>query len=273
MSRKMKHITWKDYRSSTKIVKCEKCKQELVQKDLAKNNFVCPKCGKYNKLPARVRIAELANKGSFKEFWPDVTTVNPINFPTYAEKYKAAQDKSGESDGVVTGTCRIGKTKVAIFVMEPKFMMASMGSVVGDKITALFEYATKKKLPVIGFTASGGARMQEGMVSLMQMAKVSGAVQYHSQAGLLYTVCCTDPTTGGITASFAMLGDIIIAEPEATIGFAGRRVVEQVTGETLPDDFQSSEFQFEKGFLDAIVKREDMRDYLVNLLKLHSGRR
>ena len=265
----MKHLLQEDFLTSSKIVKCEKCKQEIEQKRIAKNNYICPLCGKYNKVPARVRVGSMVNKHSFKEFWDDVTTNDPISFPTYADKYKAAQDKSREADAVICGVGKIGSTKACIFVMEPRFMMGSMGSVVGDKIAATFEYATKHKLPVVGFTASGGARMQEGMVSLMQMAKVSGAVQYHSEAGLLYIVCNTDPTTGGITASFAMLGDIIIAEPEATIGFAGRRVVEQTTSEKLPDNFQTSEFQLEKGFVDAIVKREDMRDYIADILELH----
>ena len=251
------------------MIKCEKCKQEIDEKEMVKANYICPMCHKYNKLPARVRIEQVTDKHSFKEFWGDVTSDDPIEFPDYDEKYRKAKEQSGENEAVICGTARIDGIECAIFVMEPKFMMASMGTVVGDKLTALFEYATKNKLAVVGFAASGGARMQEGMLSLIQMAKVSGAVKYHSDAGLLYVVCDTDPTTGGVIASFAMLGDIIISEPGATIGFAGKRVIEQVTGEQLPDYFQTSEFQLEKGFLDQIVERDKMRQYLSDILNIH----
>ena len=233
-------------------VTCEKCKGQVSGKDMAENMYICPLCGKYNKLPARQRIASVTDAGSFKEFWSGASTNDPLRFPGYGEKLDKSKKASGENEGVVCGTAKIGGNTCCIFVMEPKFMMGSMGSVVGDKLAALFEYATRRRLPVVGYAASGGARMQEGMVSLMQMAKVSGAVKLHSDAGLFYTVCLTDPTTGGVTASFAMLGDMIIAEPEALIGFAGKRVIEQVTGEKLPEGFQSAEFQLENGFLDAI---------------------
>ncbi len=258
------------YLASEKEVKCEKCKESLLEKDLAKAFFVCPKCGRYNKIPARVRIELLTDEGSFREMWGDATTADPLNFPDYKEKSDAARAATGENEGVITGTAKIAGQETCIFVMEPKFMMGSMGTVLGDKVAALFEYATKKKMPVVGFTASGGARMQEGMLSLMQMAKVSGAAKLHSDAGLFYLVCLMDPTTGGITASFAMLGDVIIAEPKALIGFAGKRVIEQTTGEKLPEGFQSAEFQLENGFIDAIVGRNEQRDFIANMIKVHS---
>lgn len=261
---------WADYLKSEKEIVCEKCKEPMQEKEMAGAKFICPKCGRYNKLPARVRIEMITDQGSFKEMWSDVVSNDPIDFPDYASKYKKAQESSGENEGIVCGTAKISGMEVCLFVMEPRFMMASMGTVIGDRITALFEYATAHKLPVIGYTASGGARMQEGMLSLLQMAKTSGAAKKHSNAGLLYIVCCTDPTTGGVTASFAMLGDINLAEPNALIGFAGKRVIEQVTGETLPADFQSAEFQLNHGFVDAIVPRQEHKDYLTKILKLHN---
>ena len=230
-----------EYLASTKETACEKCKEPITQGALAKNYFVCPKCGKYNKIPARARIELLTDDGSFKELWNEATTGNPIGFPDYEEKSSRARATSHENEGTI----------------------------VGDKIAALFEYAIEHRLPVIGYAASGGARMQEGMLSLMQMAKVSGAVKLHSDEGLFYMVCVTDPTTGGVTASFAMLGDVIIGEPGALVGFAGKRVIEQVTGEKLPEGFQSAEFQLENGFLDAIVRRNDQRSYIASMLKLH----
>lgn len=258
-----------EYLASQKEVACEKCKETLVQGALARNYFVCPKCGKYNKIPARIRIELITDDGSFKEQWGDITSGDPLDFPTYAEKAKKARETSGEKEGVICGTARIGGQECCIFVMEPRFMMASMGTIVGDKLAATFEYATEHNLPVVGYAASGGARMQEGILSLMQMAKVSGAIKLHNDAGLFYMVCLTDPTTGGVTASFAMLGDVIVGEPGALIGFAGKRVIEQVTGETLPEGFQSAEFQLENGFLDGIVRRNDQRDYIAAMLKLH----
>ena len=258
-----------EYLASTKETACEKCKEPITQGALAKNYFVCPKCGKYNKIPARARIELLTDDGSFKELWNEATTGNPIGFPDYEEKRSRARATSHENEGVICGTATVEGNECCIYVMEPKFMMGSMGTIVGDKIAALFEYAIEHRLPVIGYAASGGARMQEGMLSLMQMAKVSGAVKLHSDEGLFYMVCVTDPTTGGVTASFAMLGDVIIGEPGALVGFAGKRVIEQVTGEKLPEGFQSAEFQLENGFLDAIVRRNDQRSYIASMLKLH----
>lgn len=258
-----------EYLASTKEVACEKCKEPIVQGALAKNYFVCPKCGKYNKIPARARIELLTDDGSFNELWGQAVAGNPLDFPDYEEKSSKAKAVSHENEGVVCGTAAIEGNKCCIYVMEPRFMMGSMGTVVGDKIAALFEYAIEYRLPVIGYAASGGARMQEGMLSLMQMAKVSGAVKLHSDEGLFYMVCVTDPTTGGVTASFAMLGDVIIGEPGALVGFAGKRVVEQVTGEKLPEGFQSAEFQLENGFLDDIVRRNYQRSYIASMLRIH----
>ncbi len=252
-----------------KLIACPSCKKETSEKELMDSYFVCPECGKYMRVGARDRISLTVDKGSFKELFDELTSRDFLEFPGYAEKLKSAEEKLGEREAVVCGTASVGGVKTAIFVMEPRFIMASMGSVVGEKITRLFEYATKKKLPVIGFTASGGARMQEGIISLMQMAKVSGAVGKHSDAGLLYITVLTDPTTGGVTASFAMQGDILIAEPGALIGFAGRRVVEQTTGTALPDNFQKAEFLLKHGFIDAIVGREMLTKTLANLLICH----
>ena len=219
--------------------------------------------------PSR-RIALISDDKSFRELYAQVKTGNPNSFPGYEKKVEANRLKTGQQDAVVTGTCRIGGVKTAVAVMDKRFLMGSMGIAVGEKITRLTEYAMKRKLPLIIFAASGGARMQEGLFSLMQMAKVSAAAKRHSDAGLLYVVCTTDPTMGGATASFAMLGDIIISEPGAMIGFAGKRVVEQVTGEVLPDNFQSAEFQLKNGFIDDIVPRQEQRAYLANILAIHA---
>ena len=219
--------------------------------------------------PSR-RIALISDDKSFRELYAQVKTGNPNSFPGYEKKVEANRLKTGQQDAVVTGTCRIGGVKTAVAVMDKRFLMGSMGIAVGEKITRLTEYAMKRKLPLIIFAASGGARMQEGLFSLMQMAKTSAAIKKHDEAGLLYTVVLTDPTTGGVTASFAMLGDIIISEPGAMIGFAGKRVVEQVTGEVLPDNFQSAEFQLKNGFIDDIVPRQEQRAYLANILAIHA---
>lgn len=218
--------------------------------------------------PARSRT-----KDTFEELYGDLASADPIHFPGYAEKTKELAEKVGMPDAVQTGVCKIGGVETALGVMDSHFMMASMGSVVGEKLTRLFEYATEKSLPVVLFTCSGGARMQEGMFSLLQMAKVSAAARRHSDAGLLYITVLTDPTTGGVTASFAMLGDIILAEPRTTVGFAGRRVIEGTIGQTLPDDFQSSEFLLSHGFCDKIVPRNQLKETLEKLLRLHCSPR
>lgn len=251
------------------LFKCPRCSNVTFIEDFQNNGKVCPNCNYHSRLSARERIDITIDKGSLIEFDAEMISKNPIDFPDYEEKQKALRAKTGLKDAVITGKAKIRGEDIVIIVMDSNFMMASMGSVVGEKITRAIEYATENKLPVIAFTASGGARMQEGIVSLMQMAKTSGAVARHSQAGLLYIVVMTDPTTGGVTASFASLGDIIIAEPKVLIGFAGRRVIEGTIKQKLPDEFQSAEFMLESGFVDMIVERKKMRRTLAHLLKLH----
>lgn len=253
------------------LFKCPRCLNVIMTDELEKNLKVCPECGYHARLTANERIKLIVDKESFKEFDTDMLSANPIDFPDYEAKQQKLRDATGLKDAIVTGECTIRGEKCVIGVMDSRYMMASMGSVVGEKITRAFEYATDNKLPVIMFTASGGARMQEGIVSLMQMAKTSGAVARHSDAGLLYITVMTDPTTGGVTASFASLGDIIIAEPKVLIGFAGRRVIEGTIKQRLPDDFQSAEFMLEHGFADMIVERKTMRRTIAHILKLHKG--
>ena len=253
------------------LFKCPRCLNVIMTDELEKNLKVCPECGYHSRLTADERIKLIIDKESFKEFDTDMLSANPIDFPDYEAKQQKLRDATGLKDAIITGECTIRGEKCVIGVMDSRYMMASMGSVVGEKITRAFEYATDNKLPVIMFTASGGARMQEGIVSLMQMAKTSGAVARHSDAGLLYITVMTDPTTGGVTASFASLGDIIIAEPKVLIGFAGRRVIEGTIKQRLPDDFQSAEFMLEHGFADMIVERKTMRRTIAHILKLHKG--
>ncbi len=248
---------------------CASCKSLILKEDLVENLYVCPKCGYYYRLTARQRIGFFTDADSFIERDGDLAAKNILKFPEYNIKLKKAAEESGEKEAVVCGTARIHGFPCCIFAMEPRFMMGSMGSATGEKITRLFEYATERKLPVIGFTASGGARMQEGTLSLMQMAKTSGAVKRHSEKGLLYITVLTDPTTGGVTASFAMEGDLIVAEPGALIGFAGPRVIEQTINQTLPEGFQRSEFLLDKGFVDRIVERKDLKDFFTTMLRLH----
>lgn len=254
---------------SKQDITCKRCGAVLQAGNYGRNLYVCPSCGLYGRLFARTRIKLTVDKDSFQELWGNLETVNPLGFDGYEDKIRTLQEKTNMREAVVTGLCTIGGIKVCLGVMDSHFLMASMGSVVGEKLARLFEYATEQRLPVIIFTASGGARMHEGIYSLMQMAKVSAAVARHSRAGGLYITVLTDPTTGGVTASFASLGDIILAEPHATIGFAGRRVIEGTIGETLPDDFQSSEFLQSHGFCDKIIPRNQMRRTLEELLRLH----
>ena len=240
-----------------------------IPSELNDHLHVCPKCGHHFRVNARQRISLIADEDSFEEHDAGMRSRNLIGFPNYDRKLKHAYLDSAEKEGVVCGTARIGGMKCCLFVMEPYFMMGSMGTVVGEKITRLFEYATAHSLPVIGFTVSGGARMQEGTLSLMQMAKTSGAVKRHSDAGNLYVVVLTDPTTGGVTASFAMEADITLAEPNALIGFAGPRVIKQTMRQKLPAGFQRAEFLFEKGFVDQVVQRSAQKEVLTKLLALH----
>lgn len=253
------------------MTKCPKCGKVIYTKLLLKNFKRCDKCGYNFKISANERIAMILDEGDFLEYDAQLTTRDPLNFPGYADKLRKTQAQTGLADGIVTGKGRIDGLPVMIGVMEPAFFMGSMGTIVGEKLTRLFECATKERLPVIVFTASGGARMQEGIFSLMQMAKVSAAVAKHSQAGLLYITALTDPTTGGVSASFAMLGDILLAEPGALIGFAGPRVIEQTIGQKLPEGFQRAEFLLEHGFIDMIVERDRMKNTIAALLKLHSN--
>ncbi|MDE5621071.1 MAG: acetyl-CoA carboxylase, carboxyltransferase subunit beta [Ruminococcus sp.] len=249
--------------------KCPRCQSSVLLERYEELHRVCPNCNYHGRLSVSERIAITVDRDSFKEFDAEMVSGNPIDFPHYAEKQQELREKTGLKDSVITGTATIKGSPTVIGIMDSHYIMGSMGSVTGEKITRAFEYATENSLPVIMFTASGGARMQEGIVSLMQMAKTSGAVKLHSDNGGLYITVMTDPTTGGVTASFASLGDIIIAEPKVLIGFAGRRVIESTIKQKLPDDFQLAEFQHEKGFVDMIVERRKMRSTLSHLLKLH----
>lgn len=251
------------------LKRCNKCGKGIFTEDYKKNLYICPKCGGYLRMPAQKRIEFLTEADSFEEWDTGLSTENPLHMIGYPGKIKALQDKTKLDEAVITGKARIGENEVALMVMDGRFLMASMGEVVGEKIARGVERATKEKLPVIIFTCSGGARMQEGMTSLMQMAKTSAALKRHSDAGLLYITVLTDPTTGGVTASFAMLGDIILAEPKALIGFAGPRVIEQTIHKKLPKGFQRSEFLLKHGFIDKIVERKDMKTVLEQILTMH----
>lgn len=248
--------------------KCEKCGKIILSDEMKENFGVCPKCGHYKKLSARDRIAMCAE--NFTELFADVIGENVLGFPGYDEKLASLRAKTGEQDGVVCGEGEIGGVRCALFSMDYRFMMGSMGHTVGEKITKTLEYATEHCLPVVGFVLSGGARMQEGIISLMQMAKTSAAVAKHSEAGLLYISVLTDPTTGGVSASFAFEADIIMAEKGALIGFAGPRVIEQTMRQKLPEGFQRAEFLEKKGFADLIVERREMKEKLAALLKFHA---
>lgn len=247
-------------------VKCPKCGRIIYNKDLEENLKVCGKCNAHIRLTARERIELTIDKGTFVEFDPDMKSSNPLDFPEYEDKTASMSLKTDMNEAVITGMGTISGVQTVIAVMDSHFMMASMGSVVGEKITRAIETATAKELPIVIFTASGGARMQEGMFSLMQMAKTSSALARHDEKGLLYITVLTDPTTGGVTASFAMLGDIILAEPDALVGFAGRRVIQQTLKEELPDEFQSAEFLLEHGFVDKVVDRSKLKQVLKELL-------
>lgn len=250
-------------------VSCPACKKTLFTGELEENEHVCPKCGHHFRINGRQRLHMIVDEGSFREINGDLTSVNRLNFPEYDKKLVNAALESAEKEAVITGFASIGGQPCALFIMEPFFMMGSMGTVVGEKITCLFEEAAAAGLPVVGYTVSGGARMQEGILSLMQMAKTSGAVKRHSDAGNLYIVVLTDPTTGGVTASFAMLGDIILSEPGALVGFAGPRVIQQTIQQKLPAGFQRAEFLLEKGFIDRITDRREQKKLLAKLLTLH----
>ena len=253
------------------LKKCNKCGAAILTEEVKSAGYICPKCQGYFRVHAYERIRMTVDEDSFEEWEKDMEFVNPLEFKGYEEKVKSLKEKTGLSEAVVTGKASIEGNPAVIAVCDGRFLMASMGQVVGEKITRAVERATKEQLPVIIFACSGGARMQEGIVSLMQMAKTAAALKRHSDAGLLYVSVLTDPTTGGVTASFAMLGDVILAEPKALIGFAGPRVIEQTIGEKLPKGFQRSEFLLEHGFIDRIVERKEMRTVLGNILQMHQN--
>ena len=250
--------------------KCDQCHESILTETLKDNYYVCPKCGQHLKMYARRRLDVLFDNQKYREMYNYLQTSDPLLFPGYLEKIKGLQEATGLDDGVIVASGRINNQKVVVCVMDSRFLMGSMGSVVGEKITRGIEHATRKKRPVIIFTTSGGARMQEGIISLMQMAKTSAALAKHHAAGLLYISYITNPTTGGVTASFATLGDIIIGEPNALIGFAGPRVIESTIKQKLPEGFQRTEFMQDQGFVDLIVERKDMKEKISLLLKMHS---
>ena len=250
--------------------KCNKCGAAIIAEDVKNGYYICPKCGGYFRVHAYRRVEMIADEGSFEEWDKEMEFVNPLDFKGYEEKVAGLKERTRLNEAVVTGKASINGSPVVLGICDGRFMMASMGHIVGEKIARAVERATEERLPVIIFTCSGGARMQEGIVSLMQMAKTSAALKRHSDAGLLYITVLTDPTTGGVTASFGMLGDIILAEPKALIGFAGPRVIEQTIGQKLPKGFQRAEFLLEHGFVDRIIEREEMKDVLGQILKMHS---
>ena len=252
--------------------KCPECSQVVYRKDLIDNCSVCNNCGHHNRIDSQERIRLITDPNTFKSINNHLTPVDPLGFKdrrAYADRLRESQSSTGLKDGVITGMCEVDSIPMAIAVMDFRFMGGSMGSVVGEKITRLIEYATKEQLPLLIVCASGGARMQEGMLSLMQMAKISGALERHRDSHLLYMPLLTHPTTGGVTASFAMLGDLILAEPKALIGFAGRRVIEQTLREKLPDNFQTAEYLQDHGFVDTIIPRTELKGTLAKLLRLH----
>ena len=275
---KIKKVTVIDNKANTKAsdmmvgkwIKCDNCKEILYKEDVRNNYSVCPNCGKHFRLSSRRRIIQIIDEGTFEETDSNLHTTDPIKFEGYMQKINLLEEKTKIKEAVKTGIGKINGITVAIAVMDANFLMGSMGEVVGEKITRLIEKAIEKHLPLIIFCSSGGARMQEGMVSLMQMAKTSAALSKLNKAGLLYISVLTDPTTGGVTASFASLGDIILAEPKALIGFAGPRVIEQTINQKLPEGFQRAEFLLEHGFVDRIVERKDMKEELYRILKLHN---
>lgn len=250
-------------------LKCPKCGEMVYRDDVKAHGYVCPKCEGYFRIGTKTRIRMVADPGTFQEWFTDLWTDNPLEYPGYEEKIADLQEKTKLHEAVTVGKCMVNGLETVLGVCDARFLMGSMGYVVGEKITRAFERATEEKLPVVLFTSSGGARMQEGIVSLMQMAKTSAAIRKHSEAGLFYLPILTDPTTGGVTASFAMLGDVILAEPGALIGFAGPRVIAQTIGQKLPEGFQRAEFLVEKGIIDGVVERQELKETVWKLLKIH----
>ena len=273
-SKKKKYVTVQNSKQNDVpegiMTKCPNCKKIMYTKELTENLNVCFNCDHHIPLSAHSRIEAISDEGSFKEFDNGMTSANPLNYPSYEEKVEKDQAKTGLNEAVVTGTAKINGIEFGVGVMDSRFRMGSMGSVVGEKICRIVDHCTEHQLPFVLFTASGGARMQEGIISLMQMAKTSVSLEKHSEAGLLFISYMTHPTTGGVSASFASVGDINLAEPKALIGFAGRRVIEQTINEKLPDDFQTAEFLLEHGQLDKVVHRSEMKQTLAQLLAMHS---
>ena len=265
-------MLWENSMESIVEIKCPKCKKMVNRDRVVKKKYICYECGGYFRVKTNNRIRMVADRQSFIPWFEDMPVSNPLNFEGYEEKLAETREKTGANEAVTVGQCKIYGEDAVIGICETRFMMGSMGHVVGEKITRAIERATELKLPVFIFCASGGARMQEGIVSLMQMAKTSAAIQKHGEAGLLYSTILTDPTTGGVTASFAMLGDVIMAEPGALIGFAGPRVIKQTIGQELPEGFQTSEFLLEHGFIDGIVERENLKKTLYFLIMTHRAK-
>ena len=253
-------------------IKCPKCKKMVNRDKVVKKKYICYECGGYFRVKTNNRIRMVADRQSFTPWFEDMPVSNPLNFEGYEEKLAETREKTGANEAVTVGQCKIYGEEAVIGICETRFMMGSMGHVVGEKITRAIERATELKLPVFIFCASGGARMQEGIVSLMQMAKTSAAIKKHGEAGLLYSTILTDPTTGGVTASFAMLGDVIMAEPGALIGFAGPRVIKQTIGQELPEGFQTAEFLLEHGFIDGIVERDNLKKTMYFLIMTHKAK-
>ncbi len=259
----------KDIKDDNDPVTCKGCGERYGEKELRDNMYVCPVCGRHYRVSAPYRMKTIVDKGTFREMCRSVVSDDPLDFPGYEEKLASVRKKTGLREAVICGTGRIDGMKAVLCFMDSRFFMGSMGSAVGEKITRCFEYAARKKLPVVVFATSGGARMQEGILSLMQMAKTSAAVMAHGEKGLLFISVLTDPTTGGVTASFASLGDIILAEPGALIGFAGPRVIEQTIGQELPEGFQRAEYLLDHGQIDKVVDRREMKETIASLLRLH----
>lgn len=272
-TKKKKYLTVQDSKQNDVpagiMTKCPKCKKIMYTKELDENLNVCFNCDHHISLSAYKRIEAISDEGTFNEFDKGMTSANPLDFPGYIEKIEKDQKKTDLNEAIVTGTAKLEGIEYGVAVMDARFRMGSMGSVVGEKICRIIDYCTEHRLPFILFSASGGARMQEGIISLMQMGKTSVSLKKHSDAGLLYISYITNPTTGGVSASFASVGDINLSEPKALIGFAGRRVIEQTINEKLPEDFQTSEFLLEHGQLDKVIHRKDMRTTLANILNLH----
>ena len=254
-----------------KWIKCDNCKEIIYKETVRKNLNICPNCGHYFRIQIGKRLELIIDEGTYERFDLKLETTNPLKLEDYPKKLKSLREKTGLEEAVSCGTGNINGEKVVICIMDSGFLMGSMGVVVGEKITYSIEQAVEQKLPLIIFSVSGGARMQEGIISLMQMAKTTSALTKLDEAGLLYISVLTDPTYGGVTASFASLGDIVLAEPKAMIGFAGQRVIEQTIGESLPEGFQTAEFLLEHGFIDKIVERQDLKETLYRLIKFHKG--